>query len=167
MGEFASKGVAGSGLGLGVAGTALGVLNAANGGGGLLGGLFGGGCGGQVSALQSEIAMLKAEKYSDQATAQVYSAMRNEVQALSDRILDKYVSPISQEIADMRVREARLEGKIGEVGLLANNGLTALQGQVNCLAQTVNGITKVVVPNTSVCPGWGNVNVTIPTTTTG
>lgn len=44
MAEFASKGVAGSGLGLGIAGTALGLLN--NGGnGGLLGGLFGGGFG--------------------------------------------------------------------------------------------------------------------------
>ena len=115
----------------------------------------------------SENATLKAEKYSDHNTAQVYAALRNETQALQDRIFDKYISPISQEIADMRVREARLEGKIGEVGLLANNGLTALQGQVNCLAQTVSGITKVVVPNSSVCPGWGNVNVTIPTTTTG
>lgn len=39
MAEFASKGVAGSGLGLGIAGTALGLLN--NGGNGLLGGLLG------------------------------------------------------------------------------------------------------------------------------
>lgn len=44
MGEFASKGVAGSGLGLGIAGTALGLLNANGNGGGLLGGLLGGGC---------------------------------------------------------------------------------------------------------------------------
>lgn len=43
MGEFASKGVAGSGLGLGIAGTALGLLNANGNGCGLLGGLFGGG----------------------------------------------------------------------------------------------------------------------------
>lgn len=41
MAEYASKGVAGSGLGLGIAGTALGVLNSSNGGsGGILGGLF-------------------------------------------------------------------------------------------------------------------------------
>lgn len=40
MAAFASKGVAGSGLGLGIAGTALGLLN--NGGNGLLGGLLGG-----------------------------------------------------------------------------------------------------------------------------
>ena len=53
MAEFASKGVAGSGLGLGIAGTALGLLN--NGGnGGLLGGLFGGGNQNVVSALQAE-----------------------------------------------------------------------------------------------------------------
>lgn len=163
MGEFASKGVAGTGLGLGIAGLSVGLLN--NGGNGILGGLLGGGCNSQVSALMSENAMLKAEKYSDHNTAQVYAALRNETQALQDRLFDKYISPISQEIADMRVREARLEGKIGEVGLLANNGLTALTGQVNCLAATVAGITKTVVPNSSVCPGWGNVNVTIPTTT--
>lgn len=56
MAEFASKGVAGSGLGLGIAGTALGLLN--NGGNGLLGGLLGGGNQNVVSALQ-------AEKYKD------------------------------------------------------------------------------------------------------
>lgn len=64
MAEFASKGVAGSGLGLGIAGTALGLLN--NGGnGGLLGGLLGGGNQNVVSALQAENSMLKAENYSD------------------------------------------------------------------------------------------------------
>lgn len=149
MGEFASKGVAGSGLGLGIAGTALGVLNS---NGNILGGLFGGGCQNQVSMLQSKIATLEAEKYSDQSIAAVYTALRNETQQLQDRIFDKYIGPISQEIADMRVREANTNAKIAEVGCLANNGLTALQGQINCLTQTVNGITKTVVPITSVCP---------------
>lgn len=41
MAEFASKGVAGSGLGLGIAGTALGLLNNGGNGNGLLGGLCG------------------------------------------------------------------------------------------------------------------------------
>lgn len=45
MAEFASKGVAGAGLGTGIAGLALGVLNSSNNGNGLLGGLFGGGFG--------------------------------------------------------------------------------------------------------------------------
>lgn len=72
MAEFASKGVAGSGLGLGIAGTALGLLN--NGGnGGLLGGLFGGGNQNVVSALQAENGMLKAENYSDKNAKEVYA----------------------------------------------------------------------------------------------
>lgn len=72
MAEFASKGVAGSGLGLGIAGTALGLLN--NGGnGGLLGGLFGGGNQNVVSALQAENSMLKAENYSDKNAKEVYA----------------------------------------------------------------------------------------------
>lgn len=75
MAEFASKGVAGSGLGLGIAGTALGLLN--NGGNGilgsLLGGLFGGGNQNVVSALQAENSMLKAENYSDKNAKEVYA----------------------------------------------------------------------------------------------
>lgn len=58
MAEFASKGVAGAGLGTGIVGLALGVLNSSNNGNGLLGGLLGGGCSNQISALQTENAML-------------------------------------------------------------------------------------------------------------
>lgn len=65
MAEFASKGVAGAGLGTGIAGLALGVLNSSNNGNGLLGSLFGGGNQNVVSALQAENGMLKAENYSD------------------------------------------------------------------------------------------------------
>lgn len=42
MGDYASKGVAGTGLGTGIAGLALGVLNSSNNGNGLLGRLLGG-----------------------------------------------------------------------------------------------------------------------------
>jgi hypothetical protein len=34
--------------------------------------------------------------------------------------------------------------------------LNCIQSQV----QQLFGITKLVIPNTSVCPGWGNVNIT-------
>ena len=55
MAEFASKGVAGSGLGLGIAGTALGLLNNGGNGGGVLGGLFGNNNQATISALQAEL----------------------------------------------------------------------------------------------------------------
>lgn len=54
MAEFASKGVAGAGLGTGIAGLALGVLNSSANGNGLLGGLLGGGNQNMVSALQTD-----------------------------------------------------------------------------------------------------------------
>ena len=40
---------------------------------------------------------------------------------------------------------------------------------IGCIQNQVNqllGLTKLVVPNTSVCPGWGNVTITPATTTT-
>jgi hypothetical protein len=49
---------------------------------------------------------------------------------------------------------------------MANTGLTALQGTVTCMQNTLNAITKTVIPNTAICPGWGNVTITPATTTT-
>lgn len=56
MAEFASKGVAGSGLGLGIAGTALGLLNNGGNGGGVLSGLFGNNNQAKFSCLDGTIA---------------------------------------------------------------------------------------------------------------
>ena len=191
MAEYASKGLA-NGLGIpAVTLAGLALLNQSNNGNGILGGLFGNNnmcekqmvASGIIAEKDSYIAKLEAEKYSDGVSKDVYIASRNETQALGERLLEKYINPIATEISDNRVAMARLQeeikcccekqelreqltnARINEVALIANNGLTALQGQVNCLAQTVNGITKVVVPNTSVCPGWGNVTITPSTTT--
>lgn len=41
---------------------------------------------------------------------------------------------------------------------------------VNCIAGQVNqlfALTKLVIPNASICPGWGNVTVAPATTTAG
>ena len=91
MAEFASKGVAGSGLGLGIAGTALGVLN------GGLGNLLSGGwnCGacsentavnryeldqsGRISKLESEVALRDANIYNDQKLLEVYKYFDGEI----------------------------------------------------------------------------------------
>ena len=176
MGEWASKGVAGSGLGLGIAGTALGVLNSSNCGNGLLGGLFGNNnCQmNQVSMLQAEVSQLKAEKYSDQSIANVYTALRTEVQNLSDRLLDKYISPIAQEVSQIQVRDARMEEQIKciqETSALreqlvreqlnrridnccceTNGRINQLNAQVFTLTNTLNGITSTIIPQTAICP---------------
>ena len=169
MGEFASKGVAGSGLGLGIAGTALGVLNSSNNGNGLLGGLFGNnGQWNQVSALQSEVGMLRAEKYSDRNTADVYGAVRSEYKDL----LEKWITPLSDEACRNRERIAVLETSIkyeNEKALLreqnvrlemkgyiddcccrTNGRINDLTNQVRGIGRTLDTITSTVIPRTAI-----------------
>lgn len=151
MAEFASRGVAGSGLGLGIAGTALGILN------GGLGNILGTNCGcsenmavtryelGQeqkIAKLESEIALRDANIYSDQKLSEVYKDL-----------------------------SARINGL--EAGLNAQAVYNATNtATINCIQGQVAqlfGLTKTIVPITNVCPqpmpqynSW-----TAPTTTTG
>lgn len=124
MGEFASKGVAGTGLGVGIAGLSLGVLNGLNNGNGLLGGLFGGGWNNQAAqmanaagqAVLSEkdatIARLMSEKYADKVGVDVYAQSRRENQDMSDRLLGNWIKPLAQESAANRERLATIEAKM-------------------------------------------------------
>lgn len=185
MGEFASKGIAGAALGTGIAGLSFGVLNAMcrGCGNGLLNNLFGDNCNhyngipqSYVDALQSKIAELTSEKYADRASADSYKASV----AMAEKLDDKWTAQlgeVTREVADIRVREAQTRGKIecmeresvlrqqlteakiNEVALTTNNGLTALAGTVNCLQQAVTAITKTVISNDAICPGWGPVDV--------
>lgn len=126
--EFASKGVAGAGLGLGIAGTALGLMN--NNGNGLLGGLFGNGWNNgmagmaaqaagcavndKFSSLEAEIARLKAEKYSDNSDIAVYKQTREENKDLQDRLLGNWIKPLADEAAANKVKIATLEADISK-----------------------------------------------------
>lgn len=160
MAEFASKGVAGSALGLGIAGLSVALLNGGLGG---IGGILGGGNAGNayVDSLNSKIAELNAEKYSDKIGIEVFKAARD-----SDAKTNARFDEIARTIADMRVREAQTAGKIDLVAATANQGIAANSAAIACLQNTVAGITKIVVPNSSICPGWGGVEVTPVTKTT-
>ena len=158
MAEFASKGVAGAGLGTGIAGLTLGVLN------GGLGNLLGGGCGtgwnnncgcsenhvvnryelgqeSRISKLESEIALRDANIYNDQKLLDLY------------KYFDAKVEEVKAALANQAVYNASQTNRI------------------NCMDDKVTqlfGLTKTIVPITNVCPqpmpqynSW-----TAPTTTT-
>lgn len=140
--NVASQGVGGAGLGLGIAGTALGLLS----GNGL--NLFGNNnmnCQDTrtISALESKIAKLESEKYTDSVGTGVYAE------------INKKYTELAQFIAEMDKRTAVFEAVNAERINCMNGRILALEG-----------LTKLVVPNGSVCPGWGNVTIT-PATTTG
>lgn len=172
MGEFASKGVAGSALGLGIAGLSVALLQGNQNGNGLLGNLLGNNCGcqSQTSALMAENAMLKAELNTDAKIAATYKACRDEKDGLGDRLLEKYINPIATEIADMRVREARNDERIKCLGERMESGFhtirhefgaaIALEGErrqsgdqsLMCYVQGNYVPGKLVMPRTSICP---------------
>jgi hypothetical protein len=153
MAEYASRGVGGSGLGLGIAGTALGILN--GGLGNILGGI-GGNCGchenmpvtryelgqeAKIADLQSQIALRDANTYNDQKLLEVYKYFDGKLEGVNARLCDQTVWNATQTAT------------------------------IGCMAQQIaalNGLTKLIVPASSVCPApmpqynsW-----TAPTTTT-
>ena len=136
MAEFASRGVAGSGLGLGIAGTALGVLN--GGLGNILGGLGGCNCAenmavtryelglqNQIASKDGHIALLESNIYTDQKL----NDLRN--------YIDAKVGVVEGAVNAQAVYNATNTATIG-----------CIQGQIAQL----QGLTKVVIPITSVCP---------------
>ena len=136
-----SAGVAGAGLGLGIAGTALALLQ--NGGlGGILGGL--GGCNQyatksdiaysqELAKKDSEIALLKSEQNTEIKIADVY-----------DRLLTR-INADRQAQADWNAAQMVNNCSMSNAIAVNTNSISALQ---NCC----NSITKLVVPRDAICP---------------
>lgn len=162
MAEFASKGVAGSGLGLGIAGTALGLLNGLGGMAGLAANAAGcnscGGCCSEntpvsryemnqtqtIAAKDAEIGLLKADKYTDQKLSEVTAYLMGQIKDLSN------------EVRANKDEQAGINMQQAVYNATNTAAISCLQNQVAAL----QGLTKLVIPNSSVCPGWGAVKVT-------
>ncbi len=179
MAEFASKGVAGTGLGLGIAGTALGLLNSNNcGNGGLLGGLFGGNncCDQKLSALESELAKVTAERYTDQQTLgtakEIFDLFRQEdakIAAVLERTntglidvglgvarLDKEIECIKTTMAkDQEINSLKLANVKSELsGAISLESERRAAGDQNlyCYVNATFVPGKLVMPKESICP---------------
>ena len=131
--NYASKGVAGAGLGLGIAGTALGLLQNGN-----LGGILGGGANSQhyvnryeadqsarIAELETEVKLRDANAY----TLGEMNKIRNYVDAKFDAV--------NAQICAQAVVNAQVTAN-----------LACMQNTIN----TLSGLTKTVIPITSVCP---------------
>lgn len=182
MGEFASKGLAGTALGFGIGGTALGVI-----GGGLsnllgnrggapaaqavqtaadattsmaavlaaasLAGKSGGTCSAdhlvnryeaekdaRIAELETEVKLRDANTYTDQKLLEVY------------KYFDGELKDARRELCDQAVWNATQTSTI-----------TCMGQQIAALQGVMQGLTKIVIPNDRVCPGWGETQVSIKT----
>lgn len=147
--NYANKGVAGAGLGLGIAGTALGLMAGGLNGNGLLG--IGGNNthyvnryeaeqSARIAELETEVKLRDANTYTDGKILDLY------------RYVDNKFACVEAQIGQQNVYNATNTAAIN-----------CINGQI---AQLMS-LTKLVIPNGSVCPGWGNVTVAPATTTTG
>jgi hypothetical protein len=148
MAEFAGRATAG--LTTGIIGTALGAANS-----GLLGNIFGnGGC------CSENMGVNRYELQQEQKIANLESqiALRDASIYVDGKILEAY--------KDLSGKIDIINAKLGEQAVY-NATATATIGCITNQVNALLGLTKLVVPNTSICPGWGNVTVTPATTTAG
>jgi hypothetical protein len=142
--EYASKGVAGSGLGLGIAGTALGLLN--NGGLGLFNGMNGN-CGCSENMMVNRYELAQEQKIAD---LQTQVALRDANTYVDGKLLEMY------KYVDGRLN--CVEAQICQQNVYNATNTAALNCINGQIAQLM-GLTKLVVPATNICPQ--------PTTTAG
>lgn len=136
--DYARKGVAGAGLGLGIAGTALGLLN---GGGGILNlGGWGNNCGCSESMLVNRYEAGQAARIAELETEvklrDANTFTMGEMGKLRD-YMETRLRGIEGQICQQSVINAQITANIG-----------CMQGQI----ATLMGLTKTVIPITSVCP---------------
>lgn len=188
MGEFASKGVAGAGLGLGIAGTALGVA-----GGGLanlLGGLAGNA---QPAAQAAQAAAADATASMAAMIAAMNLAGRNGGTCSEDHTINRYEAQKDARIAELetevKLRDANtytdqkllemykyFDGELKGVrqslcdqavwNATQTSTISCMGQQIAALQSVLQNLTKIVIPNGSVCPGWGTATVSVSTGTT-
>lgn len=130
--DYASKGVAGAGLGLGIAGTALGLLQNGN-----LGGILGGNGhqhyvnryeadqAARIAALETEVKLRDANIY----TMGELDKFRNYVDGKFDAV--------NAQLCSQAVVNAQVTAN-----------LSCLQNTVN----TLSGLTKTIIPISNICP---------------
>lgn len=152
MAEFSSNAKGNAALTTGIIGTAGVALPLLN---GLLGGM-GGNCGcsedhyinryelglqNEIAAKDSKISLLESNIYVDSKIADVYERLNTKIGGLEAQLCEQRVYNATNTAA-----------------------LNCMGGQI---AQLMS-LTKLSIPNTSICPGWGNVTVTpAATPTTG
>lgn len=145
--SYASKGIGGTALGLAIG--SLGLQALGGGFGNILGG--GGGCDhgysrydaekdSRIAALETEVKLRDANTYTDQKLLDVY------------KYVDGKFGIVEAQLCEQRVYNATNTAAIA-----------CVQGQVAELM----ALTKRVVPNGSICPGWGDVTVSVTPATTG
>lgn len=142
------SGTAVAGLTTGIIGSALGLI----GNSGIGAGLLGGGNNYvnretydvQMKLIEAERsnAILAADLSSEKKMVEVYNGATSRINAVRDELTDR-IAKVEKAVNDNAAAQAVINCGF-------NSNINLLQNQV----QQLFGMTKLVIPNASVCPGW-------------
>ena len=160
--EYASRGLGATGAALG--GSALGVALLNGGLGNILGGMGGNhachentpvnryelNLTNELAAKDAKIGLLESNIYTDKKITDTYAVLNSQINELA---------------AEVRAnKDAQCAVNMNQAVL---NGTTG--AAINCIQNNIAqlySLTALRIPNTSICPGWGNVTITPATTPT-
>lgn len=159
--EVASKGVAGTALGLGIAGT-VGLLNQWANGGGLLGGGFFNGRGNcvnihsdldtrEISKLESKIAKLESERYTDGVGIELYREIIKESNANDAKIQANFIE-LSKAVAALDKQIAVDKQQTIDNFAFLNNEIHNTKKEIMCYVNATFVPGKLVMPLDNICP---------------
>lgn len=94
----------------------------------------------KIAELESQIALRDANTYGDQKLLEVYKYFDGELKEIR--------STMCANDKAQAVINAKFE-----------SGIDVLGSQVASISATISNLTKTVIPNANVCPGWGTVTV--------
>ena len=155
--DYTSTGVGNAGLATGIIGTALGVLNGAGGILNLRNGTT------QDSNYvtkeayniqlelidqQKQNAILQADLDSEKKMVSVFQAANDKINTVRDELR-----------TEIRSVETKVDSNAASQGVINAQVGSQLAVNTSQIAQ-LYGMTKLVMPNGSVCPGWGAVTIT-------
>lgn len=160
--EYASHGTGTAALTTGIIGTGLGAINS-----GLFNGILGGGAAQQnyvtkdMLALQmqlvdtqKELAIKSADLSSEQKMVQVFNASNDKINNVRDELSTR-IREVEAKVDANAAAQSVINCQVGSNLTLANSQIAQLFS-----------LTKMIIPNTNVCPGWGDVKIT-PTLVNG
>lgn len=168
--DYASKALAGTALGLSIPGVvsfAKDVLGNGN------GGWFGCGnnqnyvtqkefeLGQKLAEKETHVRLLESNIYTDNKRDELYHTLHSEARADNDKIYER-LDKIQEKIECNKAAQDAINTQQVAFNAAQTAMISCIKGQVEQLYT----LTKLVVPNGSVCPGWGNATITPASTTT-
>lgn len=157
--KYASKGLAGTALGVGIPGT-IALANQLFGGGGLWGNRQNGvgekelNMSIALASKDSQIAILQGEKNVNQKIIETLHYVDDKFERQAERITAKY-EKLESRIVDNEKAQLVFNGQV-------NTAIAGINGTLGCQQKQLDeliALTQRSVRNDSVCPGWGPVCV--------